>query len=150
MSKRWLVTRFDLVRNELSITFFKSEHATEYQIANPEARILADENEPTVWLPTLNSMKSIRGCSDGLAVCFDSEKAARSWCERSIIGSMKYGEKTEVYIQREWSEAALDERIAAKSKRLQVPSRISRSSSPRTPEQNERRDARASERTPNR
>ncbi|KAL9090540.1 MAG: hypothetical protein Q9165_005301 [Trypethelium subeluteriae] len=110
----FLTIRFDFARHEFSITFFKSEQATEYQIANPEARILADEDASTVWLPTLSSMKSIRGCGDGLALCFDSEKAASNWCDRSIIGTTKYSkEKTEVYIQREWSEAALNERIAA-------------------------------------
>jgi hypothetical protein len=110
-SKLWLDVQFELERHELMIDFASAGRATAYQKINPESRIFAEgrNNERRVWLPTLPSMKYIRGCTGGFAIGFASEELAKKWCDRLIIGHMSSRNKKEVYVVREWDSWKLDE-----------------------------------------
>lgn len=109
--KLWLDVRFELERNELMIEFTSESRARAYQEKNPESRIFAEgsNHERRVWLPMLPSMKYIRACSDGFAVGFASEEAAKRWCDRLIVGRASSRNKKEVFVIRNWDGLELDE-----------------------------------------
>jgi hypothetical protein len=109
--KLWLEVRFELERHELMIDFTSESRARAYQKKNPESRIFAEgsNQERRVWLPMLPSMKYIRGCTEGFAIGFASEDAAKRWCDRLIIGHVSSRNKKEVYVIRDWDGWKLDE-----------------------------------------
>lgn len=109
--KLWLEVQFELERHELMIDFTSESRATAYQKKNPESRIFAEgsNHERRVWLPMLPSMKYIRGCTEGFAIGFTLEEAAKRWCDRLIIGHVSSRNKKEVYVIRDWDGWKLDE-----------------------------------------
>jgi hypothetical protein len=104
-----LIINFDFEEHEFLIQFPTHNQAQLYEDALGEARI--DKNQSSVWLPTSGSMKSIRGCEDGLAIVFDSEANASAWKKRVVIGHIERRRKKEVHLRRFWEEEELIEAI---------------------------------------
>ena len=99
-----LNSRWCFNRNELVITFPNSRTACEYQRINPEARIFGNSREYSdkdVYLPHPQGLSSLRGSSQGehfsLVLEFASEREARAWDEKVLIGSI-LGERSKVHV----------------------------------------------------
>jgi|ERR1700722_3221369 hypothetical protein len=124
--KLWLEVQFELERRELMIDFASESRARAYQKKNPESRIFAEgsNHERRVWLPMSPSMKYIRGCTDGFAIGFASEEAAKRWCDRLIIGRVSRNKK-EVNVIRDWDAWTLDDLLRYDGTGLRPPTPIS-------------------------
>ncbi|KAK7751240.1 hypothetical protein SLS62_006785 [Diatrype stigma] len=95
---------------EFKIWFGSESQAKAYQVKNPEARIMWEDDGRQVWLPVTSHMTSLRSSSQGMIIIFDSAEAARAWVGRSVIGEeFIYGNPAvaAAYIKRVWDPSEL-------------------------------------------